>query len=149
MVYIKNQQRKIKVNQRRIERYLKKALRLLTLNQAEVSIVLVNDRRMRSINRQFRGIDKTTNVISFPQYNPEEMRNILKFQPSDRFLLGDIVINLSMIQKEAVEHGLTFDEELREMMIHGLLHLIGYDHEKSSYGRRKMQKKELELLSLT
>ena len=69
-VYIKNQQRLIKVNQQRIRSLLKKILRLLGLHKAELSILFVNDRRMRILNRQYRGVDKTTDVLSFPLNPP-------------------------------------------------------------------------------
>ena len=61
--------------------------------------------------------------------------------------LGDIVINLHQAKRQASEHGLTFTEELRWLLIHGLLHLIGYDHEKGGYDEKKMRRKEKELLS--
>ncbi len=112
---------------------------------------------MKILNRQFLGVDKTTDVLSFTQLSAKEMKSVKaktktskpqNFRTSE-ILLGDIVINLQRAKKQAEEHGLTLNEELKKLMIHGLLHLIGYDHEKSRYMRRKMQKKELELLSLT
>ncbi|MEW6162364.1 MAG: rRNA maturation RNase YbeY [Nitrospirota bacterium] len=144
-VYIRNQQRLIKVNQQRIRRFLRKALHLLGLHKAELSILLVNDRRMKILNRQYRGVDRTTDVLSFPQQN----RYTLHVTRYTSLPLGDIVINLHQAKRQAAEHGLTLNEELRRLIIHGLLHLIGYDHERSRYMRRKMQKKEGELLSLT
>lgn len=112
---------------------------------------------MKILNRQFLGVDKTTDVLSFTQLSAKEMKSVKaktktskpqNFRTSE-ILLGDIVINLQRAKKQAEEHGLTLNEELKKLMIHGLLHLIGHDHEKSRYMRRKMQKKELELLSLT
>jgi probable rRNA maturation factor len=131
------------------------ALRLLGLQKSELSILFVNDRRMRILNRQFRGVDRTTDVLSFQQQNAEVRKSGKKrgslmtseFQTSQyRLILGDIVVSLQRCKKQASQHGLTFDEELRRTAVHGLLHLVGYDHEKSRYQRSKMESKERELL---
>jgi probable rRNA maturation factor len=116
---------------------------------------------MKILNRQYRGVDKTTDVVSFPQYSTEERRvqraeirtsrlqsfRTLELQTSDyRRILGDIVINLPRARKQATERGLTLDEELGRLIVHGLLHLVGYDHEKNRYQKNKMESKEKELL---
>jgi len=142
-VYIKNQQRLIRVNQQRIRSLLRKALRLLGLRRAELSILFVNDRRMRILNRQYRGVDRTTDVLSFPQI---EHCSKLSALSSKQFVLGDIIINLHKAKRQAAEYGLTLDEELKKLLIHGLVHLLGYNHEKSRHHENKMEKKEKELL---
>jgi rRNA maturation RNase YbeY len=153
-IYLKNQQRLIKVNQQRIRSLLRKALHLLSLHKAELSILLVNDRRMRMLNRQYRGIDRTTDVLSFPQQENYKLQitscklqNKEAFQLNSSLVLGDIIINLHQAKRQAAEHDLTFNEELRWLLIHGLLHLIGYEHEKSRYHEKKMRRKERELLN--
>jgi len=95
------------------------------------------------LNRQYRGIERATDVLSFPQI---EFSSQLSALNSQRFVLGDIVINLHQAKRQAAEHGLTFNEELRWLLIHGLLHLIGYEHEKSRYDEKKMRRKERKLL---
>jgi probable rRNA maturation factor len=111
---------------------------------------------MRILNRRYRGVDSTTDVLSFPQISNFEFRNSeLKKQkpqthsefriPHFELPLGDIVINLHQTKRQAAEHGHTFNEELRLLMIHGLLHLLGYDHEKGGYAARKMKEKTEEL----
>jgi probable rRNA maturation factor len=105
---------------------------------------------MRILNLRYRVIDKTTDVLSFPQQSAETLKGRREERglktSGFRLVLGDIVINLSKAKKQASEHGLTFREELRRLIIHGLLHLVGYDHEKSRYQKRKMGLKERELL---
>jgi len=114
---------------------------------------------MKILNCQYRGVDKTTDVLSFPQHSTEERRvrraevktsglhRTSELQTSDyRRILGDIVINLPRAQKQAAEHGLTLSEELERLIVHGLLHLVGYDHEKSRYQKNKMESKEKEIL---
>ncbi len=96
---------------------------------------------MKALNMKYRGVNKATDVLSFPIYT------CLKEIPKDNsFLLGDIVINLPKAQRQAADHGFTLNEELGWLLIHGLLHLLGYDHEKSRYLKNKMESKERELL---
>jgi len=116
---------------------------------------------MRILNSQYRGIDRTTDVLSFPQQESYKLqvtscklKNKKDFQLNSSLVtrhsslvLGDIVINLHRAKRQAAEHGLTFNEELRWLLIHGLLHLTGYDHEKGGYDEKKMRRKEKELLS--
>ena len=98
---------------------------------------------MRILNRRFRGIDRTTDVLSFPQ-NEFISPNAERLTPN--VVLGDIVISLPKTKKQAEENGLTFHQELKRLLIHGLLHLTGYDHEINRYQENKMRKKAKELL---
>ncbi|MEO6396222.1 MAG: rRNA maturation RNase YbeY [Devosia sp.] len=86
---------------------------------AEVSLVFTDDAEQRLLNRDWRGIDKTTNVLSFPQIEP--------FGPVSG-LLGDIIIARETVEKEAQEQGLSFDDHVTHLVVHGFLHLLGYDH---------------------
>lgn len=96
---------------------------------------------MRELNRRHRGKDRPTDVLSFPIYeSPKEI-------PRDReTLLGDIVINLRAAAKQAPVFGNTLYDEVLRLLVHGFLHLLGYDHERSAYHERKMKTKERELL---
>lgn len=109
---------------------------------------------MRILNNKYRGVDRPTDVLSFPQ--KEDFRWICKkasrvklstFDNQTRLVLGDIVINLHQAKRRAKEHGFTFNEELKRLLIHGLLHLIGYDHERGWDDEKKMERKEKELLT--
>jgi probable rRNA maturation factor len=104
----------------------------------------VNDSRMRVLNRTYRGVDRTTDVLSFPQA-AQGTRNLETGTRNS--ILGDIVINLHKTERQAQEYGHSFYEELNRLLIHGLLHLIGYDHEEGEYAERKMENKTRELLS--
>ena len=96
------------------------------------------------LNRRYRGIDRTTDVLSFPQ----DAYSVLDTGKTTKdIILGDIVISLQKTVRQAEENGLTFYEELKRLLIHGLLHLTGYDHEINRHQERKMQKKAEELLS--
>ena len=111
------------------------------LNQ-EVSILLTADADIRELNQQFRGIDQPTDVLSFPQ-NADEDPPI----PGE-IILGDIAVSLDTAQAQAKEHGLTFEEEIILLLIHGILHLLGYDHEISEQEEEKMRSKTRELFNL-
>jgi len=99
---------------------------------------------MRILNREYRGVDRTTDVLSFTQIDVSSQLSALS---SQHFILGDIVINLHKANRQAMEYGTTLNEELKRLLIHGLLHLIGYDHEMGKYADRKMQKKSQELFN--
>ncbi len=98
---------------------------------------------MRVLNRQYRGIDRTTDVLSFPQEDSVSFKDL---SPECEIVLGDIVINLHKAERQARENGLTFQEELKRLLVHGLLHLLGYDHEKGGNAERKMREKSRRLL---
>lgn len=97
---------------------------------------------MRILNHQYRGVDRTTDVLAFPQIETKIPNLELKPQ---NFILGDIVINLHKAKRQAIEYGITFNTEVKKLLIHGILHLIGYDHEKGGYPEKKMRRKEREL----
>lgn len=85
----------------------------------EVSVVLTDDAEQRELNRQWRGFDKSTNVLSFPQIEP--------FAPVSG-LLGDITLARETVDKEADEMGISFEAHFTHLVVHGFLHLLGYDH---------------------
>jgi probable rRNA maturation factor len=108
----------------------------------EVSVLLTADADIRKLNQQFRDIDQPTDVLSFPQ-NAEEDPPF----PGE-IILGDIAVSLDTAQAQAKEHGLTFEEEIILLLIHGILHLLGYDHEISEQEEEKMRSKTRELFNL-
>ena len=99
---------------------------------------------MRELNRRYRGIDRTTDVLSFAQDDSSTPQTVAAGMD---VILGDIVISPRKAAAQAVENGLSFHEELERLLIHGLLHLLGYDHEMNRYQARKMRNKAEELLS--
>ena len=86
---------------------------------AEVSVVLTDDAEQRDLNRDWRGIDKSTNVLSFPQIEP--------FGPVSG-ILGDIILARETLEREADEMGIGFSDHFTHLVVHGFLHLLGYDH---------------------
>lgn len=100
---------------------------------SEVHVLITDDERIRDLNRRFRDVDRATDVLSFPD------GDVL---PSGRTLLGEIVISLPTARRQASELGHDEVRELSELILHGVLHLIGYDHEND---RGQMNALELEL----
>jgi probable rRNA maturation factor len=109
---------------------------------SELSVAIVGDRSIRHINRQYLGRDKATNVISFAMQEGE-------FAGVNPQFLGDVVISAATCAREADEGGVSFSSRLHFLLLHGILHLAGYDHERSGDAEaHRMEKKEKEMFAL-
>lgn len=106
-------------------------------SKATLSIEFIGDRRMRRLNAQYRGRDMTTDVLAFAMREAPGPHSVL---------LGDVVISVPRAAKQAAEHGHPVERELAVLLIHGILHLLGYDHERSAAEARRMRRKERALL---
>lgn len=135
MSEIINRQRKIKLDWQILEDFAKNAVGKIpeTFNKSAV-IVFVSDRKMRELNKNFRGKNSTTDVLSFP-FEADE------FETGENNL-GDIVISAEQAARQASENDLDLETEIRQLILHGILHLCGYDHEIDD---GEMNAKELEL----
>lgn len=135
MIDVVNLQRKIAIDTAEIRSYTEVLSTSVSNAAGRVfSVAFVNDDRMKQLNELFRGKRTTTDVLSFP-HEPDE------FDP-DKNNLGDIVISAEQAAKQAVENGLTLENEIKQLILHGLLHLCGYDHETDN---GEMNKRELTL----
>ena len=106
----------------RAEEAVREALKqskAIVTGAAELSVVLTGDAEQRTLNRDWRGIDKSTNVLSFPQIEP--------FGPVEG-LLGDVILARETLEHEAIEQGVSFEDHFTHLMVHGFLHILGYDH---------------------
>ena len=110
-----NRQRRVKVDPDAWTTFAEKALNAIGDSGSSATIAFVSDSRIRKLNQQFRGVDKATDVLSFPADEPDN--------------LGDVAISVETAAKQAQENGLRFDDEIAQLILHGLLHLSGYDHE--------------------
>jgi probable rRNA maturation factor len=135
MIEVVNLQRKLSVNCERWREFAEKALGVMPTEVAGVTIAFVSDRTMLEFNRRWRGKRATTDVLSFPAEQNQ-------FEKQDCLSLGDIAISVEQAARQAVEHGLEFDQEVSQLIVHGLLHLCGYDH-KTDKG--EMNRVELRL----
>ncbi|MDA8206880.1 MAG: rRNA maturation RNase YbeY [Thermaerobacter sp.] len=112
------------------------ALRSLDLpDDVELSLFLTNDETVHQLNRTYRGVDRPTDVLSFSQREGES---------ADQWdnLLGDVIICVEQAQRQAAEYGHSMEREVGFLTVHGILHLMGWDHENPDDERRMMQKTE-------
>ncbi|MBA2379438.1 MAG: rRNA maturation RNase YbeY [Blastocatellia bacterium] len=137
---IVNVQRKIKFEARAFAGFLADALDALDEPGGDAAVAFVSDRRMRELNKLFRGKYGTTDVLSFP-HEAESIHAESDGDESGTFL-GDIVISAEQAARQAAENGLSLDLELKQLILHGILHLSGYDHETDD---GEMNARELEL----
>jgi len=136
-IRIINRQKKIKLNLKRIRHSLVNILRELECSERELNILFTDDPGIQVMNHQYLGKDKPTNVISFSG-------NDGVFHESEN-ILGDIVISVETALKDGIKGGLSIDHEIDYLMIHGILHLLGYDHVTTRIEARRMAAKEREL----
>jgi probable rRNA maturation factor len=136
---IVNLQRKVKFDLAAIRSFVAELPdNVAEANAATFTVAFISDDRMKQLNSTFRGKDKTTDVLSFP-HAPDEF-STLNSQLTT--FLGDIVISAERAKTQAGKNGLTLESEIKQLILHGLLHLCGYDHETDS---GEMNKRELEL----
>jgi len=125
MIEVVNRQRKLPIDCERWQAFATKAARVLprmaAASGASATIAFVSDRAMRELNRMWRHKRGTTDVLSFPAEQDE-------FEKLEGASLGDVVISVEQAARQAKENGLKFDEEIAQLILHGLLHLCGYDH---------------------
>jgi len=141
-ISIQNQQKKVKIDRRRIRQVVQKLLRHTGCGDKEISLLFVDDDEIREINRSYLDRDYATNVISFSLLEGE-------FSGINPDLLGDIVISVDTALRDAEKGGIPLEDELDFLLIHGLLHILGYDHENdNTEERERMNKKEQELFFL-
>ena len=116
-----------------------------------VSITLTNPENIRKLNSEYRNIDKETDVLSFPMFEKYEIDNMVSkniWEYND--ILGDMVISIEQVKKQAIEYGHSFERELSYMVVHSFYHLMGYDHieEKDKLEMRPKEEKILEILDI-
>ena len=114
-----------------------RVLRYAGAAQSDLSLSVIGDRRMQQLNARYRRRARPTDVLAFAAREAP--------QPTTPFL-GDVVISLDTARRQAREAGHSVDREIAILLIHGVLHLMGYDHERSAQDARRMQKKEREIL---
>lgn len=111
-----------------------------------MTIILTTPQNIRKINKEYRNIDKETDVLSFPMFEKDELDKKIEnndFEYED--VLGDIVISIEKVKEQAEEYGHSFERELSYMLVHGFYHLMGYDHIKEE-DKKIMRPKEEKIL---
>lgn len=153
MIIIKNSQRKIRIEPKKIENYITQILEIFKYENFDVSIWFTTNTTIRKFNKNFRKKDKPTDILSFPFYpelkpgqrikidskkqNKQDLQKqqnkqyeqYEQYEQVDEQNLGDIIISLEYAKKYADQNNINFDQHLKLLLVHGMCHLIGYDHE--------------------
>ena len=135
MVEIINRQRRRKINAKEWREFGEQALKAIGIKKTDATIVFVSDDAIRKLNRQFRGKNYSTDVLSFPS-------SAEPFEVVQQKQLGEVVISVQRAKSQARSNGLSFANEVKQLILHGLLHLSGYDHETD---KGEMNRLELRL----
>lgn len=130
-----------------INSVLEKAFKTEKLDKSNIyiNIILTTPENIRKANREYRNIDKETDVLSFPMFEKDEINKIKKTKSEVFDVLGDIIISIDRVKEQAEEYGHSFERELAYMTIHGFYHLMGYDH-MTEEEKKEMREKEENVL---
>ena len=140
-ILIEDRQNRLRIDHDKVENKAKNILNALGCPDGELSILIVTDQEMAELNRTYLNRSGPTNVIAFPmQEGP--------FGDITPRLLGDVVISLDTAAREAQQAGMTTESRFDQLLVHGILHLFGFDHDKTAEGAKAMRIKEEELLKL-
>jgi probable rRNA maturation factor len=142
MVRIDNRQKQLKLQKPKIRKTAQVLLNALGSPDGELSIVIMDDPQIQALNQQYLNRPWPTNVIAFPMQEGD-------FSDINPDLLGDVVISIDTAAREARDLGIDFEERFNFLLIHGILHLFGYDHETCDEDERIMEEKSEELYELT
>jgi len=132
MIEIINRQRKRRLNAKHWREFTAEALRSIKREGRDVSVVFLSNAAIRKLNKQFRGKDYATDVLSFP---------VKSEQFEKQSSLGEIIIATDRAATQAKENGLTLQNEIEQLILHGLLHLSGYDHETDNGEMNRLELK--------
>mgnify|MGYP000638230076 FL=1 len=129
-----------------IKRVLQKCFEIEKLENKNlyVNVVLTNAKNIKSINKEHRGIDRETDVLSFPMFEKDEIANL---DNTNEDILGDMVISIERVEEQAKEYGHSFERELAYMVVHSFYHLLGYDH-MTEEDKKEMREKEENVLGI-
>lgn len=140
-VAVSNRQRSVRLSTARAKRNARRVLLEMGFVKAELSLAFVDDGEMRLLNSTYRGVKTSTDVLAFAMGEG-------RFSRVNPHVLGDVVISTETAAFQAKENGRNLFEEVDVLLVHGILHLIGYDHERSSSEARIMRAKESSLRQL-
>ena len=140
-VLIDNRQSRFKISPKKIKKTVHVILSALDFPEGEISILIVDDPQIEELNQRYLNRRGPTNVIAFAMREGE-------FSHVTPHLLGDVVISADTAAKEAQHSGMSTERRFNELLVHGILHLFGYDHEESEKEARRMEEKTRQLLEL-
>jgi rRNA maturation RNase YbeY len=139
-VYIHNRQRAVAIHTMTVKKHVLRIMAYLGCSEQELSVVFGHDRLLHELNRTYRHKDRPTNVLAFPQA-PTYVG-----EPAST-MLGDVIVSLPTAAREAHDLNQSLEERVVYLLLHGLLHLLGYEHEGPVVQRRRMEALEQEVLA--
>ncbi len=139
-IAVQNRQRKITLDTPKVKRLLTRVMTYLGCAEQELSLVWGNDELLHNLNRDYRQKDRPTNVLAFPQTPVAEIEGTA-------LLLGDVIVSLPTAAREAHDLNQALETRVVYLAVHGLLHLLGYDHVGSATERNQMESLEHEILA--
>ena len=150
MIYFENDQEKMTVTYK-LKRLVRLAVEATLAYEAvarelEVSVTFTDDEGIQRLNRNYRKIDKPTDVLSFPLFDFEGDADAVAEELDD--MLGDIVISLERASAQAEEFGHSFEREVAFLTVHSMLHLLGYDHETSEEDELDMRRRQTAIMEM-
>ncbi len=147
-IYMTNEQEKVDITpalRGLVRRAIGQALKYeIFPTDAEISVTFTDNEKIHSLNSEHRGVDRPTDVLSFPLYEAEEIDGLT--EADGVCALGDIVLSLEKASEQAEEYGHSFEREVAFLCVHSVLHLLGYDHELGEEDEREMFAKQEEIL---
>ena len=150
MIYFENDQEKLPITyklKRLVRMSVEAALAYEEIGRdLEVSVTFTDDEGIRKLNRSYRKIDRTTDVLSFPLFDFEGEGDAMSDELDD--MLGDIVLSLERAAAQAEEFGHSFEREVAFLTVHSMLHLLGYDHETSEEDELDMRRRQTEIMEM-
>ncbi len=149
-ILISNHQKK-RINKGRINRHVKGILNAVSCPEnAEISILLTDDDFIKGLNKKYLKKDRPTDVLSFPMSSGNRTLKRISHLTShiSQFLLGDIVISVDTAERQAVLQRTSIDEEIKRLLVHGILHLFGFEHERGGKKAQEMRREENLLMDL-
>ena len=136
MPEIINRQRKIKIETAVFQTFIESAIGLIDQARGkDLTVAFVSDKRIKQLNKTFRNKNSTTDILSFPD---ERGRDDF---PGDENFLGDIIISAEQAARQSAENNLSFETETKQLILHGILHLCGYDHETDAGAMNRLELK--------
>ncbi|MDD2371325.1 MAG: rRNA maturation RNase YbeY [Firmicutes bacterium] len=134
-IVIANEQDKVKIEDDLYEKLEQVGIVALTeagsVDNYEVSVLITDNEEIRSLNKKYRNVDSDTDVLSFPLFEEnDESEEPLFFNETEEIILGDIIISGEKALEQSIDFGHSFLREMSYLLVHGILHLLGYDHEK-------------------
>lgn len=145
MITIKNTQKKVKIDLVKLKTDAQIILDALDYGDFDLGILLTSNKMIHKYNKEYRNINKPTDVLSFPYHTQLKAGQRIKIKSDDDKNLGDLILAPEYIMKDLPKWETTFEKHLQRLLVHGICHLLGYDHiEDTDY--KIMHKKEMELL---